>query len=176
MAFNSGASSGNLVLLSSQLASGASIIEFKSVITTAFDDYVLRCSNVTGAGGANVAQFQYSTNNGVSYLSAANYNRTGLFSNSAGGGFYFTGGQTAGYVVPEIDTSGTQQCISIVNFMNITAGTVNPCLFGQSMMGPATRMDNWAYEYAGAIAVNALKVYPDAGTFSGTFKLYGVQK
>lgn len=174
MAYNAGSQSGNLVLLSSQVASGSSALTFTSVITTKYDDYVLRFNGVTGAGGANVLGIRYSVDNGSNYLSGANYTITGYFADTGSQSFFGAVAQTRVQIIGGLGAS-PDQSVGIVNLFNITSGTFKPAAYSQFMSTSNGRIDVDAAVYTSAIAVNAIQVAPDAGTFSGTFKLYGVQ-
>ena len=172
MAFNSGASSGNLVLLSSQTVSGSAGITFTSVITSKYSDYVLRCSGVTPAGGAGVLNLRFSVDNGANWLGGANYTRTGYATFVGAGVFYGDVGNTSAYVCATIVT----QASSICNFFSLASSTLIPMMIGNSLGVDTGRQDTFGWQYDSAITVNAIQLFPDAGTFSGSFKLYGVQK
>ena len=137
MAFSAGASSGNLVLLSSQTASGASSVVFTSVITSAYTDYVLRCSGITPAGGAAVLNCRFSTNNGVSYLNGAHYSRTGSAFTTGGAVAYGSAGNTTAYVLPTILT----QASCICNFFSLASGSLIPMMIGNSVGVDTARSD-----------------------------------
>lgn len=171
MAYNAGASDGNLVLLSSQQASGASILEFKSVITSKYNDYVLRCSGVTGSGVANLLS-QYSTDNGSTYLAGGNYNGAGFQSSHDSGAFFAQNGQDQIIIIQ--DMSGVCQ-YAYCNYFGIN---LNLQPFVTISCGTSAVANYWQYQYvySSSIIVNAFKIYPNAGTISGSFNLYGVQK
>ncbi len=173
MAYNAGASSGNLVLLSKQIASAASAINFTSVITTAYDDYVLRFNGLTAAGGGSFLQIQFSIDNGSSYLTGAVYTLSGYETNSGGQTFSFSAAQTGCRLCQTVAASPTQSC-GTAQFFNISSGTFNPVVITQSMSTSIGDHSNIGTSYNAAIAVNAFRVIVDSGTFSGTFKLYGV--
>ncbi len=172
----SAVTSGSLVLLSSQTVSGASAATFTSVVTTKYDDYVLRYNGVTSTTGTFLL-LQFSTNNGVSYLNGANYSTTGYFRNSAAAGNSYSGAATSIDIGDKLDSGGTSQVAGITNFFNISSGNVGPVCtsFGQCW-GNQNNLFSYGGLYNSAIAVNAFQVFSDTGTISGTFKLYGVVK
>lgn len=174
MAYNAGAASGNLVLLSSQTASASSGLTFTSLISSQYDDYVIKYSGITGAGGIGLCVLQYSTDNGATYLNGANYSTVGWDASGGGGTFRsltLTHVRLNGGGIP----AAPGQCAGTCQLFNIVSGTFYPVSIVSSMSTTGITGLNYYTEYATAIAVNAFQIIPDAGTFSGTFKLYGVQ-
>ena len=172
MAYDAGASSGNLILLSHQAASGSSGITFTSKISSSYTDYVLRCTGVTPGGGAGTLNLRFSTDNGGTWLNGAHYTRVGYAATTAGFVGYGDVGNTQAYVLP---TFLTQACC-ICNFFSLGSGSLIPMMSATSVGVDTGRQDTFAFQYDSAINVNAIQLFPDAGTFSGDFYFYGVQK
>ncbi len=173
MAYNAGASSGNLVLLNKQTPAGVSEIVFTSLITTAYDDYVVKFNSLTGAGGITFIQLQFSTTNGSSYLTAGNYFLDGVNSNSGSQGFAFSPAQTGCRMASNFGASPSQACGRIELF-NISSGSFVPVGLVFDCGSNLNVFESYSVGYNSAQAVNAIKIIADGGTFSGTFKLYGV--
>ena len=177
MAYNIGASSGNLILLSNQTVSAVSAVEFKSVITTAFDDFVIIVEALTVSGtGVNIA-CQFSTDNGSTYISTANYVRNNLLVSSSGTTINQNTGQASYFVTRFISSGATDQSGFKINLYNITSGSAHPVC--TSFFSNTSNIESLGWTcgtYLGAIAVNALKLFVTSGTLSGNFKLYGVEK
>lgn len=171
MAYDAGASSGNLVLLSSQTVSGSSGITYTSLITSEYTDYVLRCVGVTGAGCNNLLS-NYSSDNGGSWLGGGNYNGAGYEYGHDGGGF-FNQNARDNYVIIQDMTGGNQY--ALCNYFGIN---LNLQPFVTIQTGTTNLANGWQYQfvYSSNVIVNAMRIIPDAGTFSGSFKFYGVQK
>jgi hypothetical protein len=174
---NSNPSSGDLVLIQSQTASGSSGLTFTTGISSTYDVYYLTYYDVTLAGGDGSINMQYSINGGSSYISSASYaiggwgsnsnGASGVYAIASGTAFLLEGAQTDGTIIPAngkfylygLSSSILNQTITGATFSN-QAGTVRNTDFSGQLTNTA--------------AVNALQIFPGAGTFSGTFKLYGI--
>lgn len=180
MAFNVGASSGNLVLLDNQIVSGASSVDWTSLIDSTYDVFYLAYDSVTMSTTGQI-NFRASTNNGSSYLSTAIYSEGGSVANSDGSGGYALGGQTQ---IRWIDR-GTNASTSGISG-NMYLYQFNSTSLWKSILWNLVSTGNiyadgkiaWI-SAAGSIqttsACNALQIYPASGTISGNFKFYGVQ-
>ena len=177
MAYNFGASDGNLVLLATFTPSAVSILEFKSLISSTYDDYVLIFTQLHGDQAFADLQMQFSSNNGVAYISAANYAYGFDFQNSGGGNRFLGTGQTLVAIATDYENVANSQMAGRVYFYNISSGSFMP-VYTTSQMGSGSfcTMGIGGGSYNVATAVNAFKLFPSAGTFSGLFKFYGVQK
>lgn len=175
MSYNVQGSSGNLVLLSSQTAAAATSLSFTSVITTTYNDYVIRFTGCYGASSAIELRFNYSTNNGSSYLNGSNYSIGGYDCNNAGQSFSGPASTTYARLAYYLGTTSTDQLCGICELFNITSGSCKPVTISRMQSVNFFAQDTWGSVYTSAIAVNALQITTNTGTFSGTFKLYGVQ-
>jgi len=177
MAYSEGASSGNLVFLSKQTPVAAASITFTSLITTTYNDYVLRITNLTGDQAFADINVQYSSDNGATYLNTADYVWTQLGQNSGGTIATTFGGQTSANIFTNNENVANSQGGGVVEFFNITAGNAFPIYISRTYYGGAfSTFCSQGGQYNVVTAVNAIKLLASAGTFSGTFKLYGVQK
>ncbi len=168
---------GNLVLLSNQTGSGQTEITFTSVITTTYDDYILVISGMR-CSAATFFYCQVSSNNGSSYINAANYTNGGSYASGGGNMSFYTGSQTQMRLMDNPGSSAGQQSGGRVSFYGISSGTNMPvCTSEFQTAGGINVTNNYGNTYGVATAVNALRIYPNAGTITaGNFKLYGVIK
>ena len=177
MAFNSGASSGNLVKIQSQTASGASALTFVTGINTTYDDYVIRVKGLV-CTGATFLYGQFSIDAGANWLTGAGYNNNGAYSHSASQAFFYVAGQTQMRLTDNLPTAAGTQMGGVIEFFDISSGSYRPaCLSRFQSAGAINNMTYYGNAYTtAAVAVNGIKILTNAGTFSGTFILYGVEK
>lgn len=167
--------SGNLVLIQSQTASGASTLEFTNIPNT-YDIIKLVMYGVTSNQASAVLQLQYSYDNGSTYKSDATYVIGVTDMGSGGSGSNWASGQTYVQILREINnTAGCQTC-GETTFYNITNGSYYPVSISSDIEVGSTYLYSInGQSYTGSVgAVDAMKIFPTAGTFSGTFKLYGI--
>lgn len=174
---SSSPTSGNLVLLSSQVGSGQTQITFTSVITTTYDDYILIISGMR-CSAATFFYCQVSSDNGANWLSTSNYTNGGTYASSGGNMSFYVGGQAQMRIMDNAGSSAGQQSGGRVRFYGISSGANMPvCTSEFQTAGGINVTNNYGNTYGVATAVNALRIYPNAGTITaGNFKLYGVVK
>lgn len=178
MAYNSGASSGNLVLIQEQVASASASIDFTTGIT-GYDIYYLSYYGVILSGTADL-YLSVSTDGGSSY-STSNYVTNGWENGgSSFNPYFFTGSPGAlmghflgnnGGTIP-LDASAFIYHFGSSSFYKQIAVFQNNFFFASGNNGYGSFSTNWQQ----TTVVNAFQLIPQSGTItSGTFKLYGVQ-
>lgn len=188
------ASSGALVLLGSQTASSSASVSFTSLMSSTYDDYIVKVLNAVPASSGQLLVMRMSVNNGSSYFNSANdYAHssngidTSLTARSAGsgvdssmniGGFPGTLGLSntsadAGWsgTVELFKTNTTsQKKIVAINGVATMTGPVTSTQIG---MGVGIGASNGIRD----AAVNAIQFFMSSGNIaSGNFYLYGVKK
>ena len=167
--------SGNLVLINSQTVAGSSAVTFTSGISSTYDDYVIRVKGLSGSG-ATFLYSQVSSDGGATWANTG-YNNNGAFAHSGGTGTFYVGGQAQMRITDNIPSAANNQMAGVIEYFDISSGSFMPvCLSRIQAIGAINNMTYYGNAYGTAIAVNALKLYPDAGTISGTFILFGVVK
>lgn len=173
-------SSKGLVYLDSQTANNVAAINFESVISGAFNSYVLRFYNVVPASDADPLHLLFSTNNGVTWITTN----------------YVTGVNSIPYNVNGWNNANATDCILISN--NQSNSTSNPPLCGEvslfNLVGsniPMVTGQSTAYlttsntlgmqVCAGTNSantnINAIRlIYPSGNITQGTFVFYGVRE
>lgn len=175
---------GGLVYLATRTASASAYLEFLSLITSTYDNYLFQISALIGAGNGALA-LQVSTDNGATWKTSADYpyalryvdstGALGVNSNTggytAGGGIY--GGQAGGWT-PMLGCTGDISMFNALNAAMPTLFHVHTTIEGGSFV---------YYDFAGFInykvanAVNAVRFYYDSSNIaSGTIRLYGYAK
>lgn len=171
MAYNAGASSGNLVLISTQTASASSSISFTSGLT-GYDRYKIVFYNVVTTGVGSIF-LTYSTDGGSTYIST-NYDQYGACDQASG---VFGNGWTnrANFLLTSTVTNIANFGIwGECEFTTLQSASIYKNVLNTLYDGTVQWM-TYGHNYSTTSAINALKFAPDAGTFdSGTFKLYGV--
>lgn len=175
MAYNAGASSGNLVLIQSQVANTSASLEFTTGIT-GYDYYYFSYYGITVSAGGNLLM-RVSTDGGSSYAiatydayNALTYNG-GLVQGIGPGnsGFILINGVDAGADTPAAGYA------YLYNFSN-TAFRKNCISHGSAYTAGAPSYSVCGNYWTTTTAVNAVQVLNSAGNLvTGTFKLYGVQ-
>jgi hypothetical protein len=176
MAYNEGASSGNLVLIQKQTASASAEIDFTSGIT-GYDIYYLSfydivCSAVTADlflqfsvdGGATYETTNYLENGCAAYNSSINSFQNIVTGYQIGWSLNSSGNPLRGNAkLYSLNDGANSKGIiyEVVNQSNALTGNVSRNVGGL---------------FENASVVNALRFIPASGTITtGTFKLYGVQ-
>lgn len=171
MAYNTGASSGNLVLIQEHVASASASLTFTTGIS-GYDNYVLQWNDFLPATINTDLQLEFSIDGGASYI-VTNYDSVLGQVNS--GGYSQVSTTAFIYLGRAQDNSGIPVAGSITLYNLVGSGvvcrgsatfTAGGGIFASILAGTST-----------ATAVNALRVISSSGNItSGTFKLYGVQK
>lgn len=176
MAFNSGASSGNLVLIQSQTASNSSSINFTTGVT-GYDIYYLSFYGVTIQTDGQALLLRFSTDGGSSY-SATGYTNEGYLA--------YTGGliqrkdlSTVGCTLTDnMHNSTTNPTSGNAQIYNLANTSFNKTCTAYAGFDVSTEIAQSKFEnlWATTTAVNALRVIATSGNIvSGTFKLFGIQ-
>ena len=177
MSHNSGASSGNLVLISKQTASTSASINFTSV--TGFDVYYLDYYGVINATNNDPLELRVSTNGGVSY-SNAGYIAFGYFCYQAGGLVQNPAGaaQTGFFLANAPDNAAATPTCGNAYIYNLANTAFNKYCMTTNVQyyGGFPVMEQISNVWPTTTAVNALQIITTSGgnINSGTFKLYGV--
>lgn len=172
-------SSGAMTLISTQTASFASSITFTGLSNSYFS-YVIIGSNLTGSpAGTVVLSGQVSTDNGSTIRTASYYYRilninSGSNTYSSGGGSNSTYGQLMQGALPT--STGSYLKVELYGF----GGSNYPAFlcYGSTPYDPNAGSgtewyggNGWAGSSANAFQINSAM---SGGSFSGTFKLYGI--
>jgi hypothetical protein len=176
---NVGATSGNLVLISSQVASNTAALTFTTGITNAYDVYKLVYYGVLPVSGATpTLNLQISTNGGSSYINTG-YAAYDSFSYAAGiVQSQATASGAAGFIIGNsTDNTSNVPCAGFAYLYNLTNSSYykfcqrfNTGFFSGGLFSAAG-----AGSYPSTTNVNALQVVMSTGNIStGTFKLYGI--
>lgn len=174
----SGGSSGALTLLQTQTVSGSTGVAFNSTyITGTYSTYCIQVENLTVSNSGVGFIFQVSVDNGSNYL-ATGYNSMICLINNAGspaGGASTTEGIFAGYAnfFGSTGNGGGQVWLrNIGSSANSTFDGTTIC--PQSNSSNNICFNNIAGFFPTGITINNLKFTVTAGTFSGTFSIYGL--
>ena len=164
----------SMVLISTQTASASSAISFTSIPST-YKNFVVTLSNVKCTTGTNNLEFQFSSNNGSSYLNSnyiGGFNYWDVNSNA----WSNANATTFAYVGPSIP-SGTPGISGSIYFYNLTNSayptwTGNLAQHGGGASGRVVMIGGY---YSSATTMNALQFFfNNSDTIaSGTFSLYG---
>lgn len=170
MAYNAGASSGNLVFIQSQTASGAAAIDFTTGIGSTYNDYQLVIDGVSCSADGQDLTLLVSTDGGSTYKTT-NYSCGGVFFNSGG-----TNASTPSTTYFQL-TFNTQ--ISTLAYGNFRLYSLfngeQPNITGQSSYTLVNAYIGLCVAgFTTDTVVNALRVVFTSGTITGTVKLYGI--
>lgn len=180
------ADANNWNLLSSQTASGDSEVVFNSsLITNSYDTYFLTFRDIDMGTDSVSLRLRISSDNGSSYFSSADYKRVtmyGLHSDTDNSNMpYKTSAfdhMNLGGTVHGIGTTDKETVAGHCWLYNLRVTDRGKCFLVHSVYetGAEKGALNTGMIYIDTdILVNAVKVYPQSGTFSGTVSLYGVK-
>lgn len=177
-----GGGGGSWVHLSTQTASASTSLNFESLITSTYDQYMIVIDRLLGSGTVGShCYLNTSTDNGVSYANASgNYNTSANL-------FSFAAPTT----ITTFQSVGSDD-IELLGIVNMEAGSeVSGTIY---LLNPLSTEDTWMYwtlveqEKTGyridgsarrnnEAADNAFRIHTPAGNFvSGTVRLYGLAK
>lgn len=176
-----GADGGSLVWLGTQTAASSATLDFTSLITSTFDDYLIRLDAVLPAtNGANLL-FRVSTDNGLSFLATTQYNATRINNRTAstaanGAGDTNTSAVTLFDSLSSTSGKGSWGRIDLHAESGQAVATIQWQLSGyESTIGDITYQNGGGI--VAATSVNAIRFVMSSGNItSGTIRLYGIRK
>lgn len=173
-----GGGAGGLAYLGSASAANSATLDLTGLISSTFDIYVIEFVDIVLDTNVTTLQIRFSSNNGSSWDTAANYDTAMLQTNPASySGNAGAGGATYGLITQSFSNASG-------NSINATLKLFSP---GSSNYKFATfqsatvKSDGNFYNNIGSIrykntsAINAVRVLPSAGNItSGTVRVYGI--
>lgn len=171
---------GTLVLLQTQLASAASTVDFTRGIDGKYSRYILTGSGVTVSNDNVGLYLRGSTDGGSSFLSTGIYNHAAVGRSSDAA--TITAGTAADTVIilqENIGNATGEHCSFEFSLHNLDSTSLYKGVHGTThnySIIPNTGIWVRGGTIITASAINALRILVSAGTFSGTFSLYGVKK
>lgn len=159
-------------LLSTQTFSGASAVEFKSLISSNYSVYKFLGVNLSFSASGGEFRLQFSTDNGSTYVNSG-YLDFFYYHDTTGVTGVFSSSSSDLRMQTVIENSGLQSTEAV--FYNLNSSNVPTCLGTITHNDSLGGYNNSQYFglNTGTTAITALKCYPDTGTFSGTFYFYG---
>tara|TARA_B110001454_G_C12665001_1_gene411177 strand:- start:355 stop:1062 length:708 start_codon:yes stop_codon:yes gene_type:complete len=165
---------------STQTLSGQSSCNFESGFTSTYKTYLIRLENITMSTNYSNTYCRVGTGGTPTYQTGSVYQWHGDRMRGSSGTHEHYNWNVGTYIKisdkgaePPLSESSANFDIYIYN----PASTTTRTLF-RSVGITHDSTDDWHHESGGAYkattAVTAIKLYPTAGTFSGTFKLYGL--
>ena len=158
---------GALVFIAGASPSGASAVNFNSCFTSTYQNYVIYF-NLIGTTTANLCM---RLRNAGSDITASNYDYFGQSILSTGTtGAWFGAAGTLWYP-NKISSTRTTGNIQIFNPKETSTTTGN----SQSTDAAATdRYTTMGFTYSASASNDGFSLFPDAGTFTGTVRVYGI--
>lgn len=170
-------SSGALILLKTTNAVAQASVTFDStVITTAYNKYIIEFDGVYTSGGDEIL-FTISTNNGSTYL-ATGYSIEGTSQVGAGAVTPFNAASATSMDLTQTTGSPTSASASssgTIKFSDVAGAQIK--LFYTMSGAPSATYAQYLQGLAlnsSTLYLNNIKIAPAAGTFTGNFHLYGV--
>lgn len=177
-----GGGSGALVLLEQHTASSSASLNFTTVISSTYDEYLIELVNIVPETNSVNFYMRMSTNGGSSY------DNSGIYSYATFGANRF------GYASAGNDGTATQIQMNQSVIANTSAGGISGHLrlfspgstslhkrikgeFGLVIVSPADETDMFTGAYKSTTAVNAFQFLFSSGNIaSGNIRVYGVAK
>lgn len=171
---------GGLVLLSSQTASTSSSLDFTSIITSTYDDYLFKLINILPATDGTTILMQMSTDGGSTYASTSYTNWQFRFDAGSSG----TGGSaTNGIALGETNGIGSSAAFGLVGTVELFSpgsSSLHKAVEGSVLFrnSGGTRIKHTlGGAYESNTAVNAIRFLAASGNItSGTIRCYGIAK
>lgn len=175
-------SAGALMLRESQIASGSSALNFTSWKSADYDTYEFHFLGIIPTTSGARLHMRFSTDGGQNYDSGSNYAHNTIGWSLSGSSFFGSYSDTSFDVFDTTlyNTSPQSgQAIYKIHFgtglwPTMTALSSRPTA-GDQPTHPAEGSLTTAV-YKSATAVNAFRVFPSAGNFAGTIRVYGYVK
>lgn len=174
-----GGSGGGLVLLSTQAASSSASLDFTSVLSATYRDYVIVVSDMLPATDGAKIGIRYSTNNGSSYI-ATNYSWSAYATTWNGAGANGSTSDTAGYFTSNQDSATGSTPFSGTFYLCNPRGTTNYTTvygtgFGITSTASTINFTVYVLNNSTTSAVDAFQILCSSGNIaSGTVSLYGL--
>lgn len=170
-----------LVLIQTQVASGAAQVDFTIGIDSAFDEYLFNYSDVTPGSDTNHLYMRASIDGGSSFLTTNAYAYAGDRHSGAGAGFV-DGASAADQIILNGNGMGTDTgefCSGNARLFAPSGTSRYKGVVSQSFQRAADAVYYHKVQGAAILttsAVNAIRFLAGSGNLNGTFSLYGVRK
>lgn len=175
-----GITAGNLVLIQTQTASGVSSLAFTTGITSTYNNYILISSGYTLASTGVFFNLQLSTNGGSTYITTGYLTGAVQIAYTASSWGSNVNATTTLIYVNQTGSTNLQYPM-LLNLYNITSGNHYPgssmTIIGGNLVGSTGqyRISSGSYPTVSTV-VNAFKIFPTSGNFTGKFSLYGIKE
>lgn len=171
---------GDLILLGERIAAASATLDFTSLISSTYDEYLIEFLNVIPATNTVDFYMRMSTNNGSSYDSAANYGYATFGANSSGSAL---GGAGSGLTQLKLNHStiantSTAGICGHLRLFSPSSTALHKRISGQ-FSNPVTLWENAFVSgaYMSTTAVDAFRFLFSSGNItSGKIRLYGIAK
>ena len=182
------ANTGNLVKLSSIVASDTTNIIFdNTVITDTYDTYLLTFRDIDMGSDGESIRMTVSGDNGSNYITSSVYKRVTInaeHSDTTDGNMTFkSGAQTQINLIGTGSTAGTSDkessagTVTMFNLRKSDRGKIFHLHSTYETSGEKGRLNFGSVYLDDATVINNFKVFPSSGDFNeGTFTLYGVKE
>ncbi len=182
-----GANGGNWVLLSTQTASSSASLDFTSIITSTYDDYVFEVVGLVPATTSTNLNWRGSVDNGLNWDSGSNYAYVGIVQGVGGGGTFGSASATFGSANKLNNMVNTStKPISGTFFLRAPLSTSLHKTLGGHIdywdTAPNIVTGTFSSSYLSATAMNAIQFFMNdsGGTVrnmtSGVIRGYGISK
>ena len=173
---------GSIVELYKTAASNVATVNFTSLISATYQNYLLQFNGVYCASSGGTLSVRLSANNGGSYLLGSTYSdhtvgvsgATVLGQNQDNTSYFPMQPQTSAFSLGTTTTNCANGELWLYNPLGTTAYPSVKWAFG-GFSGTSVKIDCWGSGYyASAGAINAFQIFIDAGNLYGNFSLYGI--
>lgn len=160
-----------LVLLDEKTASASSSLDFTSVISSTYSNYILDINDLYMSASNAEMRLRFSSNNGSSWLTS------GYFIGTAAKGELPLTAATLGWVAPS-SSSPLSSRVELFSLPQAKPSRVMiNSIWAQNATASTQQFLNSMGGYLSATAINAIQVYPASGTITdGTARLYGISE
>lgn len=168
------------LLLATKTAAVSATLDFTSVITSAFDDYLIEILSVLPATNAANLQMLLSTDNGSSWTGGTTYRYATSYASDIGATGHTESNGAAAWFLAGTIANSTDGVSGTVRLHNPLSATLTKQMHGQlSFLHSDT--NRYRFDFAGwyvsVTAANAIRFQMSSGNItSGIIRLYGMPK
>lgn len=172
-----------MVLLDTQVASGAVNLDFTSLISTDYDSYIFELQDIVPSNNGATIFSRFSSNNGVSWISA-NYARCGRANSIPSAVTAALGivNQNEMPIFSNLSNVVKYAMCAELKLINPLSTTVLKKMHFNVAGASGSPLDFYdfngyfLYEPVTDVAINAVRFGVNVGTFNGTIRMYGIRK
>jgi len=170
---------GNLELIETQTISGASSVNFTSIIETIYNVHFMTFNDIDYGSGSDRLNARYSNDGGSSYESGSDYQRAHQVGNTSPNFTESKGTSDTSAIVCNLSDTATNDTANGYNYF-YNLGDSSKFSFN-TMHSSSMRGVHYEFRFGSGVynveeTINAIQIFSNSGSnFTGTISLYGIR-